>query len=88
MPRRGEENRPVQQNEHRMSPETQQGAATILRANTLEEAIAVAASRAVPGDVVVFSPGCSSFDMFANYEERGNRFKTIVKALAVERISG
>jgi UDP-N-acetylmuramoylalanine--D-glutamate ligase len=65
-----------------------QGAATILRANTLEEAIAVAASRAVPGDVVVFSPGCSSFDMFANYEERGNRFKTIVKALAVERISG
>jgi UDP-N-acetylmuramoylalanine--D-glutamate ligase len=65
-----------------------QGATAILRADTLEEAIAVSAHRAVPGDVVVFSPGCSSFDMFANYEVRGNTFNNLVKTLALERISG
>jgi UDP-N-acetylmuramoylalanine--D-glutamate ligase len=65
-----------------------EGAAPILRAATLEEAVAVVAHRAESGDVVVFSPGCSSFDMFANYEERGNVFKKMVAAIAAERISG
>jgi len=32
-------------------------------------------------DVVLFSPACKSFDMFANYEERGRAFKQIVTAL-------
>ncbi|MBN2038232.1 MAG: UDP-N-acetylmuramoyl-L-alanine--D-glutamate ligase [Chitinispirillaceae bacterium] len=59
-----------------------EGAAPLLHAASLEEAIAVAAAKAQPGDVVVFSPGCSSFDMFANYEERGNQFKKLVAALA------
>lgn len=64
------------------------GTVPIFRCPTLEEAVAVAASKALPGEVVVFSPGCSSFDMFANYEERGNRFKAIVGSLSTERIAG
>jgi UDP-N-acetylmuramoylalanine--D-glutamate ligase len=58
-----------------------EGAVPIYRCATLEEAVARAARNAGPGDTVVFSPGCSSFDMFANYEERGNRFKQIVSDL-------
>jgi UDP-N-acetylmuramoylalanine--D-glutamate ligase len=50
-------------------------------ADTLEQAIHLAASRATSGDVVLFSPGCASFDMFKNYEDRGNRFKSIVKSM-------
>jgi UDP-N-acetylmuramoylalanine--D-glutamate ligase len=65
-----------------------EGAAPVFRAATLEEAVAVSARRANPGEVVVFSPGCSSFDMFANYEERGAVFKKIVAAFAAERVSG
>jgi UDP-N-acetylmuramoylalanine--D-glutamate ligase len=63
------------------------GAVPIYRSATLEEAVAVAAHNGRSGEVVVFSPGCSSFDMFANYEERGDRFKQIVSALASERIA-
>lgn len=54
------------------------GLTTIKRAPTLDEAIDKAMENAVPGDVVVFSPGCSSFDMFKNYEERGDIFKQLV----------
>ena len=45
-------------------------------ASSLEEAVALAAGLAQAGDVVLFSPGTSSFDMFRNYGERGNLFKT------------
>jgi len=48
---------------------------------TLEEAVAVAQDRASEGDVVLFSPGTSSFDMFRNYGERGQIFKTAVQQL-------
>jgi UDP-N-acetylmuramoylalanine--D-glutamate ligase len=51
------------------------------KAATLEEAVALARAAAQPGDVVLFSPGTSSFDMFKNYGERGNQFKAAVKAL-------
>jgi UDP-N-acetylmuramoylalanine--D-glutamate ligase len=51
------------------------------KATTLEEAVALARAAAQPGDVVLFSPGTSSFDMFRNYGERGNQFKTAVQAL-------
>lgn len=54
------------------------GLAPIKHGTTLEDAIDKALTGAVPGDVVVFSPGCSSFDMFKNYEERGEVFKQIV----------
>ncbi len=59
-----------------------EGAVPLRRSATLEEAVAAAARSARRGEVVVFSPGCSSFDMFANYEERGNRFKQVVSELA------
>ncbi len=62
-----------------------EGLAPINRAGTLHEAILKAVKDAVPGDAVVFSPGCSSFDMFTNYEERGNIFKQLVRELVKER---
>ena len=48
---------------------------------SLEEAIEVARQVANDGDAVLFSPGTSSFDMFRNYGERGNRFKDAVNGL-------
>lgn len=51
------------------------------KAATLEEAVALARSAARPGDAILFSPGTSSFDMFRNYGERGNQFKSAVNAL-------
>ena len=42
---------------------------------SLSEAVTVAAKRAAAGDVVLLSPACSSFDMFKNYEERGELFR-------------
>ena len=48
---------------------------------TLEEAVKRALKQASPGDTILLSPACSSFDMFKNYEERGNAFKTLVNTL-------
>lgn len=49
--------------------------------NSMEEAVQIAAAHAEPGDVVLLSPGTSSYDMFKNYEERGNQFKKAVLQL-------
>lgn len=56
--------------------------APVFRAATLSEAVHCVREKAVAGDVVVFSPGCSSFDMFRNYEHRGAAFKKLVGDLA------
>ncbi|MEB3284185.1 MAG: UDP-N-acetylmuramoyl-L-alanine--D-glutamate ligase [Candidatus Sericytochromatia bacterium] len=48
---------------------------------TLEEAVARARQIALPGEVVLFSPACTSFDLYNNYEERGRAFKSLVDAL-------
>jgi UDP-N-acetylmuramoylalanine--D-glutamate ligase len=56
-----------------------------LQVNTLEEAVHWAASKASAGDVVLLSPACSSFDMFENYQERGKRFKAIVRELSSQK---
>jgi UDP-N-acetylmuramoylalanine--D-glutamate ligase len=50
-------------------------------AGTLEKAVELAAAKAVSGDVVMLSPGCSSYDQFKNYEHRGQVFRDAVKAL-------
>jgi UDP-N-acetylmuramoylalanine--D-glutamate ligase len=50
-------------------------------ANTLEEAVTKAHRLSLPGDVVLLSPACASFDMFSNYEERGRAFKEAVRKL-------
>ena len=49
--------------------------------NDLQEAILKSFSEAEKGDTVLLSPGCSSFDMFKNYAERGDFFKKIVNNL-------
>jgi UDP-N-acetylmuramoylalanine--D-glutamate ligase len=49
--------------------------------NTLEEAVSLAGRLTAPGGVVLFSPACSSFDMFKNYEERGDLFACLVRGL-------
>ncbi len=51
-------------------------------AASLQEAVAMADHAAADGDVVLFSPGTSSFDMFKNYGERGNVFKQAVMAIS------
>lgn len=50
-------------------------------AGSLQEAVQYARVFAEPGDVVLLSPACASFDMFENYEERGDVFKMIVRGL-------
>jgi UDP-N-acetylmuramoylalanine--D-glutamate ligase len=50
--------------------------------NGMEAAVRAAARQADPGDVVLFSPACSSFDMFPNYEVRGESFARAVRQLA------
>jgi UDP-N-acetylmuramoylalanine--D-glutamate ligase len=51
---------------------------------TLEEAVSLAQRLTAPGGVVLFSPACSSFDMFRNYEERGDLFASLVRSLPGE----
>ena len=48
---------------------------------SLERAVALARESAQPGDIVLFSPGTSSFDMFRNYADRGEQFRNIVQSL-------
>jgi len=57
------------------------GAAPITVVDTLPQAVRAAADAARKGDVVVFSPACSSFDMFRNFEERGEAFRKAVEEL-------
>ncbi|HSL06259.1 MAG TPA: UDP-N-acetylmuramoyl-L-alanine--D-glutamate ligase [Nitrospiraceae bacterium] len=57
------------------------GVATMTEAATLREAVDLAAQGALPGDVVLLSPACASFDMFADYQDRGRQFKALVHAL-------
>lgn len=49
-------------------------------ANDIDEAVRVAGQLAKPGDVVLLSPACASFDMFKDYEERGQAFKRAVRS--------
>jgi UDP-N-acetylmuramoylalanine--D-glutamate ligase len=51
------------------------------RDETLDRALAHAAELAQPGDVVLLSPACASYDQFANYEDRGDEFRRLVASL-------
>ena len=53
----------------------------IFRVKTLEEAVNKAKEQAQPRQVVLFSPASASFDMFKNFEERGDKFKELVKKI-------
>ena len=56
-------------------------APTVRAGHSMELAVEQARSLAVPGDVILLSPACASFDMFNNYEHRGESFKTLVNQL-------
>ena len=62
--------------------ETEQRPFTIDQCETLNEAVEKASERVETGDVVLLSPGGTSFDEFVDFEERGKRFKQWVKALS------
>jgi UDP-N-acetylmuramoylalanine--D-glutamate ligase len=51
----------------------------LVRADSMEQAVAQARARAQPGDVVLLSPACASFDMFRNYPHRGEVFAACVR---------
>jgi UDP-N-acetylmuramoylalanine--D-glutamate ligase len=55
------------------------GRLPLVRAGDLEEAAERAREQARPGDLVLLSPACASFDMFRDFEERGDRFRAIVR---------
>ncbi len=57
------------------------GTTRIERAPSMGEAVRIAFAAARPGDVVLLSPGCASFDMFADFEERGTVFCAEVRRL-------
>jgi UDP-N-acetylmuramoylalanine--D-glutamate ligase len=52
------------------------------RCADLEDAVRSAAVAARPGEVVLLSPACASFDAFENFERRGDRFREIVAGMA------
>jgi UDP-N-acetylmuramoylalanine--D-glutamate ligase len=56
------------------------GTVPLERGTTFEDVIARARRAARPGDAVLLSPACSSYDMFKNYEERGATFRRLVEA--------
>lgn len=58
-----------------------QGFTNVFIADTLEEAVDISRKQGDNGDVVLLSPACASWGMFANYEERGRLFKTYVNNL-------
>jgi UDP-N-acetylmuramoylalanine--D-glutamate ligase len=55
---------------------------TVHACETLERAVARARELARPGDVVLLSPACASFDQFRNFEDRGDTFRRLVQALS------
>lgn len=57
------------------------GSFTHEEANDMQEAVRQAAEKASSGDVVLLSPACASFDMFKDYADRGDQFKSFVRGL-------
>lgn len=58
-----------------------EGSPEIYKVDNMEQAVAVAQSKAVPGDIVSLSPACASFGLYKDFNERGRHFKSIVNML-------
>ncbi|MBV6643115.1 MAG: UDP-N-acetylmuramoyl-L-alanine--D-glutamate ligase [Cyclobacteriaceae bacterium] len=69
----GVDNKPL--NEH------YRNTVSVLETDKIKKAVKMAFEHAKPGDVVLLSPACASFDLFKNYEDRGEQFKKAVKSL-------
>ncbi len=54
---------------------------TMVETTTIEQAVVSAYHLAKKGDTVLLSPACASFDLFENYEDRGNQFREVVRSL-------
>lgn len=61
-------------------------AANTVFANDIREAVRLSLSKAYDGDVVLLSPGCASFDMFVDFEDRGKKFKEAVNQIKEHRL--
>jgi UDP-N-acetylmuramoylalanine--D-glutamate ligase len=64
------------------------GTAPVERCEAMPRAVARAAAIARPGDTVLLSPACASFDQYRNYEERGKHFAALARAAAAEPQAG
>jgi UDP-N-acetylmuramoylalanine--D-glutamate ligase len=60
------------------------GAVPVVTANSMHDAVRAAADLVQPGDAVLLSPACASFDAYANYAERGDDFAAEVRSLSVD----
>jgi UDP-N-acetylmuramoylalanine--D-glutamate ligase len=58
------------------------GASPMAAASSMREAVGLGFASALPGDIVLLAPACTSFDMFRNFEDRGRVFKAEVRRLA------
>ncbi|QZD90135.1 UDP-N-acetylmuramoyl-L-alanine--D-glutamate ligase [Qipengyuania aurantiaca] len=58
-----------------------EGRVHVEQCETLDRAVAAAAAKAKPGDTVLLSPACASFDQYADFEKRGEHFRELVEAL-------
>jgi len=63
------------------------GVVPVERAGTMSRAVKLAEERARPGDTVLLSPACASFDQFESYEHRGRVFKQLVRGLAERNVA-
>jgi UDP-N-acetylmuramoylalanine--D-glutamate ligase len=62
-----------------------EGVTPMTPADSLEEAVETAHDQARPGDTVLLSPACSSFDMFRDYVERGDTFRALVRRIEEDK---